>query len=407
MLKASPDGEAPASFVPCEADAIDAYIDRFALRKGLACMREEAAQVSETIGTLLASTEVVTTERVLSRLGAIERDQAHLATLLLEPGIKQRTPEWYAARGQLITASDAAQALGCGKFGTQKQFFAKKCGFEKEAFNPNVPPLKWGTMYEQVATMAYERRLKCKVHEFGLLRHPEKDYLGASPDGINELGVMVEIKCPYRRKINGEVPMQYYYQIQGQLDVCSLSSCDYVECDIEEYDSWADLELDYLTSTEVTYGYGFVLEVAPKPVLFVDTDSSTHATSEYYYSQQGRSPEELRADWDALEAQLHQGLLDSANYRQGGAEVRPHRYRIKRMSIQRIAKDPAFVADMVERLGEVWQKVIAYRGDKAMYDRELKLSACAVKRAGRSTPSAVLQGADNGIALQGYSFIDD
>jgi len=200
-----------------------------------------------------------------ARLDAIRTQRAQLLELLKTPGIAQRTPAWYEARGELITASDAAQALGCAKFGNQRQFFAKKCGYEKEAFNPNVPPLKWGTMYEWVACSAYSLRCgSIKVHEFGLLRHPREPHLGASPDGINDFGVMVEIKCPYRRKANGTIPWQYYCQIQGQLDVCNLTDCDYVECELQEYDGWSCLEQDCSPCGRFSQDggeHGFVLEI--------------------------------------------------------------------------------------------------------------------------------------------------
>lgn len=71
-----------------------------------------------------------------------------------------------------------------------------------------------------------------KIHEFGLIDNDNIKNFGASPDGISELGIMIEIKCPYSRKIKKDViPEKYYYQIQGQLAVCELEECDYVECD--------------------------------------------------------------------------------------------------------------------------------------------------------------------------------
>ena len=64
--------------------------------------------------------------------------------------------------------------------------------------------------------------MSVEVFEFGILRHPTIECLGASPDGISDIGIMLEIKCPWKRKKTETIPEQYYYQIQGQLDVCSL-----------------------------------------------------------------------------------------------------------------------------------------------------------------------------------------
>lgn len=389
-------------FVPREGDAVDAAIDRYALRKGVAFLSSDAEGVAEAVSTVLAAS--VTPQRVLDRAAQIGRDAAQLERLLQARGIAQRTPEWYAARGELITASDAAQALNCAKFGNQKMFFAKKCGYEKEAFNPNVPPLKWGTMYEAVAAEAYERRFGATLNEFGLLRHPDHDFLGASPDGINELGVMVEIKCPYRRKINGEVPMQYYYQIQGQLHVCGLHACDYMECEISEYEDWDALEQGADPAFEFKRAasgeHGFVLEVSPKITLFAEGDPKP---SEFFYSKQGLAPDELRREWDSILAGLPE---KSANFRAGG-DVRMHLYRVARMSVQRIVRDEGFASDMIEQLRGVWDRVLEYRTDRAKYDAEVKGSA-ENKRAPRSTAAAVLRGAENAVTLGGgYAFIDD
>jgi hypothetical protein len=66
--------------------------------------------------------------------------------------------------------------------------------------------------------------------------------LGASPDGITPDGIMVEIKCPYTRKITGIPKPEYWCQVQGQLEVCDLDRCDFIECCLKEY----ECDLDYI-----------------------------------------------------------------------------------------------------------------------------------------------------------------
>jgi putative phage-type endonuclease len=453
---------AAAVHIPSQDALIDATIDRFALKviNGDAIDNNvdndhNAAIIAESVGTALAIPPRALLQRVSCRLREIRADRAQLAKLLQDPGIEQRTPAWYAARGELITASDAAQALGCAKFGTQRQFFMKKCGYEREAFNPNVPPLKWGTMYEPVACEAYARRLNTQVHEFGLLRHPNIAHLGASPDGINSLGVMVEIKCPFRRKITGEVPMQYYYQMQGQLEVCSLTSCDYVECEIEEYSSWEELEAvlcDALERGQDLEDAGFVIErVYPAP----STDGSGLPTtvSKYAYScefvemkpagsdddgmgalaadevQHGdedtglaaatKRVQRLQRMWHAMMQDDNvAGPCDDAQRNGPHIAIRLRPYRILKMSVQRIKRDASFVSDMLTGLEEAWRQVIAYRADRALYDSQVvngvAQAAASSTRSGstatrkpRSTAANVLSGADNAVSLSGYSFIED
>ena len=49
---------------------------------------------------------------------------------------------------------------------------------------------------------------------------------------------MLEIKCPYSRKIkNTQPPFHYYCQVQIQLEVGLLESADFMECEIKEVDT--------------------------------------------------------------------------------------------------------------------------------------------------------------------------
>ena len=47
---------------------------------------------------------------------------------------------------------------------------------------------------------------------------------------------MLEIKCPYSRKIDGVIKPEYFSQMQGQLEVCDLEYCDFLECDFQKFD---------------------------------------------------------------------------------------------------------------------------------------------------------------------------
>jgi putative phage-type endonuclease len=144
----------------------------------------------------------------------------------------QRTPGWFKMRHRMITASDWGSVFGKSKFKTYNQLILDKCGYGKP-FKPN-PITQWGTKYEDVANAIYEKRTNMKVYEFGCMPHQGHTFLGASPDGISKNGIMLEIKCPARRKINQTIPAQYYIQMQGQLEVCDLDRCDYLECELEQ-----------------------------------------------------------------------------------------------------------------------------------------------------------------------------
>jgi len=181
-----------------------------------------------------------------------------LKKLLEKPLIKQRTPEWFKLRENRLTASDLYDAVH-----NPKSLAKKKV--KNTAFNSNaIPALKWGTMFEEMASRIYSNMNNVKIHEFGLLTNDDIPNFGASPDGITDEGVMIEIKCPYSRKIeDGKIPEKYLYQIQGQLAVCNLTNCHYVECEFECYDT----EEEYLNNIEnidEKYKHGIIAEKKEK-----------------------------------------------------------------------------------------------------------------------------------------------
>jgi putative phage-type endonuclease len=152
-----------------------------------------------------------------------------------EPQPAQRTQPWYDMRTGMLTASDWGVMLGDNPYSNEKDLILKKCGHEKP-FKVG-PAILWGVKYEESAVQIYEHRNNVKVVEFGLIQHPEIKYLGASPDGITKDGVMLEIKCPKSRTITGIPPVYYFDQVQGQLEVCKLDRCDFLECKFAEYET--------------------------------------------------------------------------------------------------------------------------------------------------------------------------
>lgn len=223
---------------------------------------QEQAQLFQQLANDFNISNELTTEAIIKRLEKIKKYRNSLKKLQEMPKMEQRTEEWYAIRRNMLTASDLATAIGKGKFSSKKQLLQKKIAEiqgTNATWNSNsIPALKWGIMYEDVAMRCYRaQRSNVVCHEFGLIAHPNPSVpFGASPDGITELGIMVELKCPWKRKIeHGTVPEQYYYQIQGQLEVCDLDECDYVECILSE----VQLE-EYLNSNPGNNQHGAVLE---------------------------------------------------------------------------------------------------------------------------------------------------
>jgi putative phage-type endonuclease len=363
--------------------SVDAVIDRFLRQEHADSVN--VAGIVNMIHALFTNKphikDVYTLDYIEKRKTKLAGYKNVLADLLRNPGIEQRTAEWYDVRKSLITASDFAQALGEGKFGTQKQLFQKKSGYEVEKFNPMVPPLKWGTMFEAVACQIYEQRNDCKVHEFGLLRHPEHDFFGASPDGITDMGIMLEIKCPYKRKITGEIPVQYYYQIQGQLDVCKLEECDYLECEFEEYPTQEDFETDAHTVTE----RGAIIEYR-----HVNSDTPCYAYCPYI----------IAGHHHALE-NTHQKVLEWVENQlveigKQHSIVDVHWWKLAKLNVMRVYKNDEFVKEKLIALKEIWDKVKMYQNNKELYDQEI--TSTVNKRERETTTSSFIN-------LKGYAFI--
>lgn len=184
--------------------------------------------------------------------------------LRAKPQPPQRSEEWFRARNTRVTASEAACCLTLSEeickqyvddfqvknfkykpdkclshFDTKEDYIINKCRtfYGENLFKDNIYTLH-GKKYEEIATRLYRKEYKTKVIEFGLLPHARLNWLSASPDGITENGVMLEIKCPYSRKIvEGVPPIWYWCQMQYQLHSTDLDECDFLECQINELDT--------------------------------------------------------------------------------------------------------------------------------------------------------------------------
>ena len=138
----------------------------------------------------------------------------------------QKSEAWLKLRGNMLTASDAATAIGKNKYETPEGLLLKKCGLG-EKFTGNAAT-RHGEKYEDEARIIYEQRHGEVVHEIGLCPHPEHSWLGGSPDGVSESGKLVEIKCPPQRAIiPGEVPEHYMPQLQLCMEILDLESADF------------------------------------------------------------------------------------------------------------------------------------------------------------------------------------
>ena len=139
---------------------------------------------------------------------------------------EQRSQEWLDLREKMITASDVASAIGENRYESVDSFIKKKVLRTKWAGNAATAH---GTALEPMVRDLYDERTGRKSHEIGLVQHREYPWLGASPDGVTEDGLLIEIKCPLTRKIEKKVPSYYLPQVQLQLEITDLEECDFIQ----------------------------------------------------------------------------------------------------------------------------------------------------------------------------------
>ena len=151
--------------------------------------------------------------------------------LLARPQVEQRTAEWYAARRGLLTASDAAMALGVKPYESFRGCARSQCLKRKldDAFVSNAA-CAHGQKHEDEARDLAMAAVGDACFDVGLVVHESLGWLAASPDGVTRSGRLVEIKCPLRRAIvPGQVPAHYYPQVQVQMEVCDVDSTMFVQ----------------------------------------------------------------------------------------------------------------------------------------------------------------------------------
>ena len=151
---------------------------------------------------------------------------ARARELLAAEYAEQRSQEWLDLRDNMITASDVASAIGDNHYETPDAFVKKKVLKTKWAGNAATAH---GTLLEPLVRDLYDQRTGRKSHEIGLVRHRQHAWHGASPDGVTEDGLLIEIKCPLTRKIEAKVPKHYWPQVQLQLEITDLEECDFIQ----------------------------------------------------------------------------------------------------------------------------------------------------------------------------------
>lgn len=310
---------------------------------------------------------------------------------------EQRTKEWYQYRKQIMTASPAAAYVlvsdyeydmykkgltcldGTGKrilprhvdnrrcncFGSWAEQVRLKClpDDQQKPWSGNKYT-RHGVKYEDVIKNIYEVHYGTSVLEFGIMPHPTIDWIGASPDGITVNGVMVEIKALSRKNMTPSPILQYWMQMQLQMEVCDLNECDFVEARIIEYDSKEEYLADEFHDTEGNLEYYLTADELPKGVVIAiekDFDDWDTIQREFVYPpalkfESQEEEEEWIAQWIANKAAEGIDLFFDKTIR-----FTISYYKVVAWEVHSIKRDREWFKRRLPDFQKAWDTILEYR----------------------------------------------
>ena len=147
-------------------------------------------------------------------------------------------------RGNDVTASDVPAICGENPFpgANWRGVMHKKIFQVSEVFSS--PAIEHGHKYEPVAIEEFCKATGAIVTYPGYIKHPVHDWMGGTVDGVCKFTrdiiisevlfhagdtAVIEVKCPYKRTINGQIPTQYIGQVQTYVEILDKEYCIFIE----------------------------------------------------------------------------------------------------------------------------------------------------------------------------------
>ena len=312
---------------------------------------EEEIEIKDNIEKYLKkSIKIIPTNYTKTEIGKICNLILNLKKI---PQPEQRTPEWHIFRNNRLTASDLGTVMGYNPYEKYINAVFKKCGLDIPFVTNKA--IQHGVKYEEVVTNIFEFRNDVSIFEYGCIPHPEIKHFGASPDGIVDsnsknrsmIGRMIEIKCPSGRPITGFCPEYYWAQVQGQLDVCDLEFCDFVECFIKEY---AEKEEYYLDIGINDYYNKNGLEKG----VVIDAYNLSKGKDVYFYCELGKS----RTYIELWESKIIDTIMEDSNLEY----QRTSYWKVLKYNDLLIKRDVKWWnEEAVPKINKYWEDVLEYR----------------------------------------------
>jgi len=150
---------------------------------------------------------------------------------------EQGSPEWFAARCGVPSASQFDKIVttkGEPSKQREKYLYQLACeavtGKKEESYQNDA--MKRGIEMEAEARTLFEMVTGLVVEPVGFILSDSEGY-GCSPDGLVGIDEGIEIKCPLGSTqvaylLNGELPMDYFQQVQGSMAVTGRNAWHFV-----------------------------------------------------------------------------------------------------------------------------------------------------------------------------------
>ena len=313
------------------------------------------------------------------------------------PQNEQKSDAWKLQRTKCLTATAVAVALDEDPYNYPIELLMDKCGKGIPFIeNKNV---HHGKKYEEIGNMYYSFRNNIIVKEYGLIQHSEHEFIGASPDGICSarakdsdslsklVGRLLEIKFPKTRKIltegefDGDIcPHQYFVQVQTQLFVTELDECDFLQCEVEEYDSWEDFIQDSHPtipglSKETCLEKGCLIQLLPKDMIGSDADMCLY-NGKYIYPPKLHMTKEEIEKWIAQEL-LNFHLNDHSDKYMIDRIIY---WKFTKISCELIQSDSEWIKSKIPMLKQFWDYVLFYRNNGEKLDELVEFMKTSNKK---------------------------
>lgn len=152
---------------------------------------------------------------------------------------EQRSPEWFAARLGIPTASAFGKIItrtGNDRKGATTNGYLLALLGERLTRTPAkafaTAAMDRGSELEPFARAWYAEHTGRLVQEVGFILH-DSERFGCSPDGLTDWDCGLEIKCPMLPAFldyatTGDIPDDYWVQMQGSMYITGLKAWDYL-----------------------------------------------------------------------------------------------------------------------------------------------------------------------------------